>query len=61
MPCDAAKKARTWEMKRRSLSVRRFQSVVSVLRSIDEATFVVGEAIPICGVSLEVYLLGSPE
>lgn len=27
----------------------------------DEATFVVGEAIPICGVSLEVYLLGSPE
>jgi len=37
MPCDAAKKARTWEMKRRSLSVRRFQSVVSVLRSISSA------------------------
>jgi len=34
MPSDAAKKARTCEMKWRLLSVRQSQSVVSVLRSI---------------------------
>ena len=37
MPSDAAKKARTWEMEWRALSVRRFQSVVLVLRSISSA------------------------
>jgi len=37
MPSDATKKARTCEMKWHSLSVRRFQSVVSVLRSISSA------------------------
>ncbi len=37
MPSDAAKKARACEMKWRSLSVRRFQSVVSVLRLISSA------------------------
>ena len=37
MPSDAAKKARTCEMKWRLLSVRRSQSVVSVLRSISLA------------------------
>ena len=37
MPSDAAKKARSCEMKWRSLSVRRFQFVVSVLRSISSA------------------------
>ena len=37
MPPDAAKKARMWEMKWHSLSVRQFQSVASAEKSISLA------------------------